>query len=848
MAPQANVTPAPSSQAEEAASLEARVDNLDQASANLFKMMGTMMESMNQTNQIAKENQIQMGQMMKALFGGNGSRENTPVVEESAYTARQVQAMSFTTPKEKGRTEGILPLPALSLPFRSPDETANGGKTEIKEASPRQKLDSPGRKMDLPVYEGQNPEDWIFRAEKCFRVNQTPEEEKHELALAVMKGPAVTWIRNNENRVDLTDWKDFKDKLKKRFRPTRGGTIVSQLLKLKQTGGIEEYRERFEELSAEAPHVSLEVLEGMFLNGMRKSLQDQVVRYRPVGMDEIVDTAKIIEEQEQERMNYGYKTVARTYSAPTLAQSNSQYSPQQSPKSGGEIVTANRPFNGRDNRKSVINPCRNCGERYFAGHRCRTAQKFKCLEIEEDESGEMVEARNGEEEGSPEEHVEGQTMEQLSLCSMVGIKAAKSLRLRGKIQEAQVVVLIDSGATCNFISKNFALKNKLKVTDTNKFGVCVGNGEIIYSKGKCNGVVLAVQGVEIVDEFLLFDLGTTDVVLGYSWLATLGDTKVNWKLQTLGFKLLDEWVTLVGDPSLIREQVSLKSLQLRMKGVELVCLLELTTLFEGEVAEKSTPDSVLLSKLLRGYQDVFQMPKELLPTRNREHSITLKEGSSQVNVRPYRYSYTQKNEIEKLVQEMLEARIIRPSISPFSSPVLLVKKKDGGWRFCVDYRALNKVTVADRYPIPVIEELLDELHGATIFSKLDLKSGYHQIRVREADVEKTAFKTHEGHYEFLVMPFGLTNAPATFQCVMNDMFRPYLRRFVLVFFDDILIYSANEAEHSKHLGMVLHVLRKKKFYANEKKCTFARAWPGHSDIHSDSGSDLRIFGCSDIDI
>jgi hypothetical protein len=221
------------------------------------------------------------------------------------------------------------------------------------------------------------------------------------------------------------------------------------------------------------------------------------------------------------------------------------------------------------------------------------------------------------------------------------------------------------------------------------------------------------------------------------------------------------------------------------------------------------------------YPNVF--PNDLPgmpPDRDVEFVIELQPGTAPISKRPYRMPPKELVELKNQLQELLDKGYIRPSSSPWGSPTLFVKKKDGSLRMCVDYRPLNAVTIKNKYPLPCIDVLFDQLAGAKVFSKIDLRSGYHQIKIRVSDVPKTAFSTRYGLYEFLVMSFGLTNAPAYFMYLMNSVFMDELDKFVVVFIDDILIYSTNEAEHAMHLCIVLQRLRDHKLYAKFSKCEF----------------------------
>jgi len=264
-----------------------------------------------------------------------------------------------------------------------------------------------------------------------------------------------------------------------------------------------------------------------------------------------------------------------------------------------------------------------------------------------------------------------------------------------------------------------------------------------------------------------------------------------------------------------------KSVQLTSPQGNKIEFVAATASKEGGSINQVEGKTIEEIRVVREFPDVF--PDDLPgmpPDRDFEFVIDLLPGTAPISKRPYRMDIKDLKELKKQIEELLAKGFIRPSSSPWGAPVIFVDKKDGTRRMCIDYRALNDVTIKNKYPLPRIEDLFDMLRGAIIFSKIDLRSGYHQIKIRKGDIPKTAFTSRYGLYEFLVMSFGLTNAPANFMYLMNKVFMEYLDKFVVVFIDDILVFSRSEEEHEEHLRLVMQKLREHQLYAKFSKCEF----------------------------
>ncbi|GJQ93386.1 putative polyprotein [Tanacetum coccineum] len=342
----------------------------------------------------------------------------------------------------------------------------------------------------------------------------------------------------------------------------------------------------------------------------------------------------------------------------------------------------------------------------------------ECLEEEEEEESDMIayELSNQTPQSSPH----------ISLNALSGIPTHNNIRVRVHI------------------------RNRCPLE------VSIAGGSKLISQYMVKAFQWKLQRIVFEIDVMLLPLGGCEMVLGIQWLYTLGTIQWNFKDLVMKFQYAGQKVVLRGTNKFELTWLSGRHMS---NGQEMVLGAD-------------------FAQLLQEYADVFEVPIKLPPQRSFDHKIPLKEDNVTINIRPYRYPLGQKDTIEAMVKELLDSGVIRPSNSPFSSPIVMV------------------------------------------FSKLDLRSGYHKIRMCESDVYKTTFKIHEGHYEFVVMPFGLINAPSTFQALMNLVFKTFLRKFTLVFFDDILVYSPSTLEHIKHLRMVLQVIREHHLFAKQSKCVF----------------------------
>ncbi|WJX45504.1 hypothetical protein P8452_32379 [Trifolium repens] len=381
-------------------------------------------------------------------------------------------------------------------------------------------------------------------------------------------------------------------------------------------------------------------------------------------------------------------------------------------------------------------------------------------------------------------------------------EASNAIHENCQIAGNTLTALIDTGATHSFISVDCANRMKLIVSPL-PFDLNVSTpAKDLVVNTACLHCLVMIQNREFLINLICLPLQSLEIILGMDWLS-------------YHYVILDCARKMVFFPEPgVQRYLSANRLTVTMRNgePEIISLAFIGVTSDVHIEEL---------RVVQQFQDVF--PLEIPgfpPIREVEFFIDLHPGTGPISESPYRMAPTELVELKSQIEDLLEKGFIRPSVSPWGAPVLLVKKKDGRSRLCVDYRKLNKVTIKNRYPLPRIDDLMDQLKGASVFSKIDLKSGYHQIRVREEDVQKTAFRSRYGHYEYLVMPFGVTNAPAIFMDYMNRIFHTFLDKFVVVFIDDILIYSKDEEEHEEHLRLVLQVLRDRKLYANPSKCEF----------------------------
>ncbi|KAK8939259.1 hypothetical protein KSP39_PZI011311 [Platanthera zijinensis] len=685
-------------------------------------------------------------------------------------------------------------------------------------------------------------EDWILRIETIFDTMRCPAERKVELVVFLLEGEAKRWWVNlmkgkfqTRGLANVT-WAEFTREFTKWFVPrTEKRQLQEKFLRLVQgSRSVLQYEAEFSSLAyyAESAVATEEARCLRFQEGLRDDIRASVVPFDIIEYALLVEKARLVELDTEKRlrrteMKKRFKETSQEKSGRTGEAPWKKKKQQQSVTTGSTQVS-----------QTTATKCTKCGKMHRG--ECLTGVCFYCRQpghrrkdcpkLQRDESSRGAPAlppqrmyhigtsREGESIASTP--AEGARDERLIQARAFNLgqqeaKADDTVVTGMLLMHDQVLkILFDTGASQSFISTSI-----LESIHTQPYhiaqplSVLLPNSTVLMTKERAI-VSLPFNDKRIETDVAVLPLVEYDIILGMDWLSDR-EAVINCKTKEVAFKCPD------GSPMIYQglgevAKIGISAMKAR-KMVRKGCEAILVMIKEIKEEKKD----IMTVPVVRDYVDVF--PEDLPgvpPTREVEFEIQVIEGAAPIAKTPYRMAPKELAELKIQLQELLDKKFIRPSTSPWGAPVLFVKKKEGSLRLCVDYRELNKLTIKNKYPLPRIDDLFDQLVGARIFSKIDLRSGYHQLRIREEDVFKTAFSTRYGHFEFVVMPFGLTNAPAAFMALMNSVFKAFLDQFVIVFIDDILIYSKTEEEHAQHLRQVLQTLREQQLYAKFSKCAF----------------------------
>ncbi|GJW79602.1 putative reverse transcriptase domain-containing protein [Tanacetum coccineum] len=658
------------------------------------------------------------------------------------------------------------------------------------------------------------------------------EKDKVKFATATLQGRALTWWNGRTASMGIdaangTPWAEVRKWMTEEFCPR---SVLQRLeqelynLKLKGTD-IDGYTNRFHELALLCPRMvePEQVKVEQYIRGLSKNIRGDVTSSQPATIDHAVRMAyqlmgQIIQDKTDE-VHEGEKRKGEGDRG-GRGDNRRDYNRRQNQRRANAGAMTNAVPNDNEvcpkcKNKKHNGDCWKCGKCGKLGHKtaaCRCLDKkdvtcFNCNEkghLKRDCPTLKKNGQGGNNRGAV--YKLGAVDAQQDPKVVIGIFL---------LNNRYATALFDSGADKSFVSTNFSTLIDIKPVELDtSYEVELADGKVVSTNNVLIGCTLNLLNHSFPIDLMVIELGSFDIIIGMDWLSRY-DAAILCGEKKVRIPLKGKTLVIEGDRN--NSRLKIVSCIKAQKYIEKGCELFLAQVTEQESKEKRLE----YVPVIRDFPEVF--PKELPglpPPRQVEFRIDLIPGAAPVARAPYRLAPSEMKELSKQLQELSEKGFIRPSSSPWGAPVLFVKKKDGSFRMCIDYRELNKLTIKNRYPLPRIDDLFDQLQGSSVYSKIDLLSGYHQLRVREEDIPITAFRTRYGHYEFQVMPFGLTNAPAVFMDLMNRVCKPYLDKFVIVFIDDILIYSKNKEEHGKHLKTILNLLRSEKLYAKFSKCDF----------------------------